>query len=313
MRYTILFLFFSAHLSAQNNTFATAGIAYTVGAPTFVPGARGTMIAVDTITGLWYYSTNRNTASWTAMGDRVQRISGCTAPVYTPEKYQSQIVLNACALPEMYAHVGAGVWVCLNCAASGATNLSFTQLTDSTFQLNSSTGNDVVFKSGANQSFSLTGSTLTIASTGGGGGGGSVVTDATLDGDGTGGNPLGIAQQGAVEPQVLTWTGATWEPSWGNPYVFVTSGATIDTDVNEILIGTLSANATFGLPTCNAANDGKRFKFVRNGGDAFAVIIDPAGGQTFYDGSAVKIIYGQLSIDCTCKHGGGSVWFFDNN
>ena len=44
--------------------------------------------------------------------------------------------------------------------------------------------------------------------------GGVVNTDATLDGDGSGGDPLRVAQQGATEPKVLTWTGATWEPSW---------------------------------------------------------------------------------------------------
>lgn len=109
------------------------------------------------------------------------------------------------------------------------------------------------------------------------------------------------------------WTGATWEPSWGNPYVFVTSGAAITSDVNEVLIGTIGADAVFGLPTCNAALDGKRFKFVRNGTDAFSVTIDPSGAQAFYDGTAAKISYGKLSIDCTCRFSGGTgVWFFDN-
>jgi len=146
----------------------------------------------------------------------------------------------------------------------------------------------------------------------GGGGGGAVVTNATLSGDGSG-VPLSIAQQGAVVPQSLNWTGATWLPSWGNPYVFVTSGATITTAVNEILIGTMSANSVFGLPTCDASNDMKRFKFVRNGTDAFSVTIDPSGVQTFYDGVSLKIIFGKLSIDCTCRFSGGTgVWFFDN-
>jgi len=145
------------------------------------------------------------------------------------------------------------------------------------------------------------------------GGGGTVTTDATLDGDGSGGDPLKIAQQSAATSEMLMWTGATWEPSWGNPYTFVTSGATITTDVNEILIGTISADVIMGLPTCNAANDGKHFKFVRNGTDAFSVTIDPSSTQQFYDGTSLKIQYGKLAIDCTCRFSGGTgVWFFDN-
>lgn len=40
-----------------------------------------------------------------------------------------------------------------------------------------------------------------------------IVTDATLTGDGTDGNPLVIAQQGATTGQVLKWDGSAWGPS----------------------------------------------------------------------------------------------------
>ena len=147
----------------------------------------------------------------------------------------------------------------------------------------------------------------------GGGGGGSVVTDATLSGDGSGGTPLKIAQQSAVAPQELAWTGATWVPSWGNPYTFVTTGATITTDVNEILVGTVAGDITFGLPACSSTTDQKHFKFVRNGTDSFSITIDPSSTQTFYDGTSLKILYGKVSIDCTCRFSAGTgVWFFDN-
>jgi len=146
-----------------------------------------------------------------------------------------------------------------------------------------------------------------------GGGAGTVTTNATLDGDGSVGDPLTIAQQSATTSQVLQWTGATWEPTNGNPYVYVTSGAAITTDVNEILIGAIGSAATFGLPTCDATTDTKRFKFVRNGTDAFSVTIDPAGSQAFHDGTPTKIFYGTLSIDCTCRFSAGTgTWFFDN-
>lgn len=294
MKYAIyisLLLMPAIGIAQVNNVVSTTGIAYTDGAPTFKPGARGSIVAVDTQSLDWYVSMDRNTSNWLKLGDRVQRIAGCSAPGYTPAKYQSDIVVNACTTPELYYYTG-GSWACLNCTVSGSTNLSFTQLTDSTYQLNSSTGSDVIFKAGSNQTLSLSGSTLTLSSAGGGGSG-------LVGGDYSG--------------QTISWNGVAWEPSWGNPYTFVTSGATITTDVNEILIGTISGNVTMGLPTCNVANDSKHFKFVRNGTDAFSVTIDPSGTQTFYDGTSVKINYGKLSIDCTCRYSGGvGVWFFDN-
>lgn len=147
---------------------------------------------------------------------------------------------------------------------------------------------------------------------GGGGGGGSVTTDATLTGDGDA-TPLGIAQQSAATSQVLAWTGATWEPSWGNPTTFVTTSSTLTTATNELLVGTLSANITIGLPTCNAANDSKRFKIVKNGTDLFSVTIDPSSTEAFYDGDATKIFYNKFAIDCTCRFNSGTgVWFFDS-
>jgi hypothetical protein len=306
----LIFTAFAAF--AQNNVIRTAGIPYTLGAPTFVPGAGGSLVAIDTISGDWYYSMNRYTDDWIKLGDRVQAIAGCAAPAYTPAKYQSQLVVNSCAVPELYLNTTGSTWVCLNCAASGATNLSWSQLTDSTYQLNSSTGSDVVLKVAGGATASLSGSTLTLSA--GGGGAGTVTTDATLSGDGSGGDPLKIAQQSAATSEVLMWTGATWEPSWGNPYIFVTSGSAITTDVNEVLIGTLSAHATFGLPSCSAANDGKRFKFVRNGTDtAYSVTIDPSSTEQFYDGTPTKTFFGKLAIDCTCRYSGGAgVWFFDN-
>lgn len=39
-----------------------------------------------------------------------------------------------------------------------------------------------------------------------------IVTEPTLSGNGSGASPLGIAQQGALVNQVLTWNGTTWLP-----------------------------------------------------------------------------------------------------
>lgn len=51
-----------------------------------------------------------------------------------------------------------------------------------------------------------------IGAGGGGGGLDSVFTTARLSGNGTSGNPLDIAQQGATAGQVLKWNGTTWVP-----------------------------------------------------------------------------------------------------
>lgn len=246
-----------------NNITVNAGIAITAGPPTFVPGQRGSVVAIDSLTGLWYVNPNRlSGTAWFKMGHALREISGCAAPSGAPTKFQSWFVVNTCASPEQYLWNGTA-WKLLN---------------------------------------------------GGGGGGGAVNTDATLTGDGSGGSPLGIAQQSASTSEVLTWTGATWEPMWGNPYVFVTTGATITTDVNEILIGTVAANITLGLPTCDATTDQKHFKFVRNGTDAFSVTIDPGGAQTFYGGLDKIVQFGKAAIDCTCRFSSGTgTWFYDNN
>lgn len=261
-----VFVFASLSLSLfgqVNNIVSNAGIAVTNGPPTFVPGPKGSIVAIDSVTGFWWINTNRNYATWTKMGHRLQERSGCTAPSSAPGKHESWFVVNTCAAPEIYLWDGTSAWDCLNC--------------------------------------------------GGGGGGGSINTDATLAGDGSGGAPLKIAQQSASESQVLSWTGATWQPSWGNPYTFVTSGASITSAVNEVLVGTVSADIVLGLPTCNAGLDTKHFKIVRNGTDNFSITIDPSGSQAFYDGSLTKTQYGKLSIDCTCRFSGGTgTWFFDN-
>lgn len=308
---TISFLVFALATSAQvNNIYANAGIAQTVGPPTFVPGARGSVVAIDTFTGLWWVNPNRlSHATWTKMGHAMREISGCAAPSGAPTKFQSWLTSNTCATPEVYLWDGTN-WDCLNCASGGATNLSWTEVSATLYRLNSSTGNDVHVREGSGVTAALSGDTLTFSASGGGG---TVTTDATLDGDGSGGDPLKIARQSAATSQILQWTGATWEPSWGNPYIFVTTGATIATDVNEVLIGTISGSVTFGLPTCNSTTDGKRFKFVRNGTDAFSVTFDPAGGQQFYPATNMITQLGPIAIDCTCGLVGGTYyWFFDN-
>jgi len=111
---TLLILIFSTSIFAQNNVVKTAGVSYTAGPPTFTPGRTGSQVAIDTVTGFWY---EHNGTSWSASGYRVQTISGCAAPAYTPAKYQSRLVINACTAgqggPELYYYTGS-VWLQIN-------------------------------------------------------------------------------------------------------------------------------------------------------------------------------------------------------
>jgi len=122
-----------------------------------------------------------------------------------------------------------------------------------------------------------------------------------------------LASTAPASSQAITWTGSQWEPSWGNPTVYTTTGATITTASNIVLIGTISADITLGLPTCNATNHEKVFEIKKNGSDTFGVTVDPNGSETFSDGAANKTIYNQLSLNCVCRFSGGTgVWFFTN-
>jgi len=119
--FIISVLLLHAKCVAQNNTVYGAGISYTNGVPTFVPPSKSARVAIDTVTSKWYeYATP---GGWRWSGDRVQDISGCAAPAYTPGKAQSRLVLNNCTEaqnghgPELYKYTGSA-WLCLNCGGN---------------------------------------------------------------------------------------------------------------------------------------------------------------------------------------------------
>ena len=90
----------------------------------------------------------------------------------------------------------------------------------------------------------------------------------------------------------------------------VTTGVTIDENDHRTFVGTLSANITLTLPTCNATRDGWEWKFVRTGADANAFVIDPNAAETI-NGNATLTVAGQFrSIDCQCINGTG--WITTN-
>jgi len=280
---SIVFALFLCSLHAQvNNIYTSGGISQTVGAPTFRPGAKGNIVAIDTVTGTWYVSRDRNSVNWLSMGQRIEQISGCSAPAYTPNKYNSDIVMNNCAIPEVYYHSGGGTWVCLNCASAGATNLTFTG-SASPYTLNSSTGTDVTFSEGTNVTLTRVGNNLEIAASGGIS---TVNTDATLAGDGSVGTPLKIAQQSATSGQVLKWNGTTWLPATdaGTTY---TGGTGID------VTGTVISNAG-DLSATNELNTaalvtGGNLRITDAGGNLDVPVTDIAPVQSVAAGTGISI------------------------
>jgi len=119
MRLILFFFLFSFALSAQNNIVKTVGYSYTNGTPTYTPAKAGSALALDTVA--WRYYT-WNGSTWISDGFRVQTISGCSAPGYTPTKFQSHLVINACTAgqggPELYYWNGSA-WLQINEGGTG--------------------------------------------------------------------------------------------------------------------------------------------------------------------------------------------------
>lgn len=86
----------------------------------------------------------------------------------------------------------------------------------------------------------------------------------------------------------------------------VTATATVDETDFRVYVGTLTADITLNLPVCNATRDGWTYRFMKKGTDAFAFVLDPAAGETFYDGAATKTFFGQgNTATCQCENGLG--------
>ncbi|MEI7801490.1 MAG: hypothetical protein WCI97_02475, partial [Bacteroidota bacterium] len=109
-------------------------------------------------------------------------------------------------------------------------------------------------------------------------------TNSTLSGNGTGANPLGIAQQGAATGQVLKWNGSTWVPStdligssggdnWGTQTVVtssaLTGGGTFASPLGLAQQGAangqvLKWNGATWAPANDIDNDAQSLSFIGN-------------------------------------------------
>ena len=170
MRKHIILLYLiilSASCFAQTVT-KTVGIVYTAGAPAHAPAAKvGSQVAIDTATWEWY---EYNGSAWIASGDRIQSISGCSAPNYTPTKYQSRLVINACTAgqggPELYYWTGS-VWLQINETYTAGTGISIVGSTiTNTGDLSTTNEIQTLSIAGSNLSLSNGGGTVALPATG---------------------------------------------------------------------------------------------------------------------------------------------------
>ena len=201
--FIISVLLLHAKCVAQNNTVYGAGISYTNGIPTFVPPSRSARVAIDTVTSKWYeYATP---GGWRFAGDRIQRVSGCSAPSYTPTKAQSWIVINGCTEaqngqgPELYYYTGSN-WIFINEKSTAPTYTAGTGI-GITGDVITNTGD----LSNTNELQTLSSGTNTVTLSNGGGTV-TVDTDPTNDITSLSGG-TGISVSGSGNSRTITNTG----------------------------------------------------------------------------------------------------------
>jgi hypothetical protein len=129
---------------------------WTNGAPNNNPGLSGAKFAVDKNTYRWYEWVSGT--SWVQSGDRIQQISGCAAPAYTPTIHNAYFVVNGCTEPEFYYWNGTA-WKLLN--GGGATYTAGSGIAISGTNVISNTSPNV------NQTLSLSGQNLSLSNGGG--------------------------------------------------------------------------------------------------------------------------------------------------
>ena len=99
---------------SQSQILKTAGIPYTAIAPTYTPSASGSNWAIDTTMLRLYVWTG---SAWSLAGERIQTVSGCVSPAYTPGKGQSVFVINGC---DSLYYYRAGAWRHVNKSGAAA-------------------------------------------------------------------------------------------------------------------------------------------------------------------------------------------------
>jgi len=120
----VILFFFAAPDAVFSQTLYTTGVTFCASAPTHNPGTTGAKWALDTTT--WNLYIRSYGTTWTLIGNNwVQDVSGCSAPAYTPTKFQSRLAINACDPKELYAWDGAA-WDKIAPSSGGVTGTGLT-------------------------------------------------------------------------------------------------------------------------------------------------------------------------------------------
>lgn len=115
------------------------------------------------------------------------------------------------------------------------------------------------------------------------------------------------ASGGSILTSTASLAGAYFDGVVRHATRSVTSSVTLDQNDNVVRVGTLAADITLTLPACNSTRNEWVYRFVKEGSDAFAFILDPNSTETFYDGASTKSFYGQgNTIACQCQSGSTS-------
>lgn len=116
----LLFLIFFLPCIMFGQT-GTWPVAYGNGAPNYTPSGVGTHVYIDRLTNdIYTYST-----TWILKGRGIDQITGTIAPLYTPGPGQSQFAINNASPPELYRHIGSGIWQCINCIPDAGDGINF--------------------------------------------------------------------------------------------------------------------------------------------------------------------------------------------
>jgi len=321
MKYIFSILLCLSLQTGFSQIIKTVGISYTSGTPTYTPSKAGSALALDTVT--WRYYT-WNGSTWLSDGYRIQTISGCSAPAYTPTKFQSYLVINACTVmqgaPELYFWTGSA-WLQIN---EGQTYTAGTGVAISGGNVISNTG-DLSVTNELNTSLSVSGSNLQIVDAGG-----TLTvpvsgiapvqavsagTGISISGTTTRTITSTITQADGSETKISAGSGIskTGTGTTGDPYTITNSSPSKWTDGGAY---TYLTSTTDRVAIGSASSPGAKVTIAGEGtGYGTAFIIEGSGGT---DGFAVQDngnvgLGGYFPSEHNVGSGYGSIWMSTSN